>query len=217
MKLIELAKGGIQTDLRQRIIDSSLVLFEQYGFHRVSVKQIVEAAGVSKGGFYHHFSTKGELLFVIHDIFISFVLERATIGNEKYKSPTKRLDSIIADFVSVFDVYKAHLTVFYQEYNYLEPEHEAIVKNKRNRFKGIIKQVIQDGVDNGEFRKDLSVDITTMAILGMVNWTYKWYQRDGEKTIEEIANYYIDFMMQAILTDIAPPEEEQDNISSTNF
>ena len=190
--------GWIPTDLRERIIEASLSLFEQHGFHGVTVNQIVDAAGISKGGFYHHFTSKDELLFVIHDIFITYVLERAIRANEQNLAPKDRLRLIIKDFVNVFDIYKAHLTVFYQESIYLKAEHEEIVKKKRNEFKTIIQNVIKEGVAAGDFRRDLSVEITTMAVLGMVNWTYKWYQRDGEKRIEEIADIYTDLILHAV-------------------
>jgi len=71
------SKGVITTGLRENIIQTSLSLFEQKGFHGVSINEIVEVAGTSKGGFYHHFSSKDELLFVIHDIFITYVLKKA--------------------------------------------------------------------------------------------------------------------------------------------
>lgn len=119
----------------------------------------------------------------------------------QHDSPAKKLRTIVKDFVSVFDIYKPHLTVFYQESIYLQPEHEIIVKKKRTEFKEVIKQTVKEGVASGEFRKALSVEITTMAILGMVNWTYKWYQRSGENNIEEIADYYIDLIMHAVLSE----------------
>ncbi|WP_249869641.1 TetR/AcrR family transcriptional regulator [Oceanobacillus saliphilus] len=163
------------------------------------MNQIIEDAGTSKGGFYHHFTSKDELLFVIHDTFITHVLEKATAANKLYQSPTKRLQAIVKDFVSVFDLYKAHLSVFYQESIYLKPQHEVVVKEKRHQFKQIIKQAIRDGKDSGEFRETLSVDITTMAILGMVNWTYKWYQKSGINTIEEIGDMFVDLILHAVL------------------
>src|SRR5699024_11550778 len=121
--------------------------------------------------------------------------------DEQNKTAMERLHTIIKDFVSVFDIYKAHLTVFYQESVYLKPEHEAIVKKKRNDFREIIKKTVVDGINNDEFRPSLSVDITTMAILGMVNWTYKWYKQSGKNNIDEIAAYYIDFIMHAVLNE----------------
>lgn len=196
---INFKEGGIRTGLRNKIIQTSLILFEQEGFHGVSINKIVEAAGTSKGGFYHHFSSKDELLFVIHDIFITYALEKAKRADRLYDTPTRRLQAIIKEFVKVFHLYKAHLTVFYQESIYLRPEYEKIIKEKRDEFKQIIINVIQDGKDDGEFRDEIQVDITAMAILGMVNWIYKWYKKTGEKTIEEISDIFIDLILHAVL------------------
>ncbi|WP_042223662.1 TetR/AcrR family transcriptional regulator [Oceanobacillus manasiensis] len=187
------------TELRQKIIESSLLLFEQDGFHGVTVKQIVENVGTSKGGFYHHFSSKDELLYVIHDTFISYVLEKASIANAIHTSPTLKLQAIIKDFVKVFDLYKPHISVFYQENIYLKPHYAKLINEKRNLFKEMIIQAIKDGKKAGEFRQDLSVEITSMAILGMVNWTYKWYKQSGEKSINEIGDIFVDLILRSVL------------------
>ncbi|MFD2630605.1 TetR/AcrR family transcriptional regulator [Oceanobacillus kapialis] len=192
-------EGGVITDLRKRIIQSSLLLFEEDGFHGVTVRQIVEKAGTSKGGFYHHFSSKDELLFVIHDTFISYVLEKASIANATHTSPTSKLRAIIKDFVKVFDLYKPHITVFYQENKYLKPHYAKLINQKRDTYKEMIIQAIRDGKEAGEFRQDLSVEITSMAILGMVNWTYKWYKQSGEKSINEIGDIFVDLILRSVV------------------
>ncbi|API94038.1 TetR/AcrR family transcriptional regulator [Virgibacillus pantothenticus] len=181
------------------MIQSSLLLFEKKGFHGVTVNEIVRKAKASKGGFYHHFTSKEELLYVIHDTFISYVLEKAAYANNSYTSPTDKLKAIIKDFVKVFDIYKPHISVFYQESIYLKPEYEHLIKQKRDQFKQLILQTIAEGQANGEFRKDLPAEITGMAILGMVNWTYKWYQPKGKNTIDEISDIFIELILQAIL------------------
>ncbi len=43
------------------IIDASKKLFFAHGFSDVSTEQIAKEAGISKGGIFHHFSTKEEL------------------------------------------------------------------------------------------------------------------------------------------------------------
>lgn len=192
-------EGGVITDLRQKIIHSSLLLFEKQGFHGVTVNQIVKEVGTSKGGFYHHFTSKDELLFIIHDTFITYVLEKAIVANKTYESPTKKLQAIIKDFVKVFDLYKPHISVFYQETIYLKPEYEILIKKKRDQFKQIIARAICEGKAAAEFRSDLPVEITTMAILGMVNWTYKWYKQSGTKSIEEIGDIFVDLILHSVL------------------
>lgn len=186
-------------DLREKIIQKSLELFEQEGYHAVSVNKIVELAHTSKGGFYHHFSSKNEVLFVIHDLFITHALSKAKESNMLNDTPTNRLKNIIDEFVKVFDLYKSHLSVFYQESFFLDDKYEKIIKEKRNEFKFIIINVLNDGIRTGEFRKELDVEITTMAILGMVNWIYKWYDSNGRKTIAEISHIYIDLILHSVV------------------
>ncbi|MCG1028391.1 TetR family transcriptional regulator [Virgibacillus halodenitrificans] len=189
----------MRTELRQKIIQSALLLFEKQGYHGVTVNQIVEDVGTSKGGFYHHFKSKDELLYVIHDTFISYALEKATKANDMHDSPTKKLQAIIHDFVKVFDIYKPHISVFYQENIYLNEEYEILIKKKRDQFKNIIMKALYEGKEQGEFRSDLQVDITGMAILGMVNWTYKWYHQGGFRTIDDISNIFVDLILHAVL------------------
>ncbi|WP_409305969.1 TetR/AcrR family transcriptional regulator [Peribacillus sp. SCS-155] len=185
------------------MIETSLTLFEKHGFHGVTVNQIVKASGTSKGGFYHHFQSKDELLFVIHDYFISYVVTKAKEAIATCKTPTDKLRRIIKSFVKVFDLYKSHISVFYQESIYLKPQYASAIREKRQCYKNILFQVIREGIDAGEFREDLSVEITGMSILGMVNWTYKWYKKDGINSIDEIADIYLDIILRAIASDAA--------------
>ncbi|GLH62438.1 MULTISPECIES: TetR/AcrR family transcriptional regulator [Parageobacillus] len=189
--------------LRDRIIDTALRLFEKYGYHGVTVDRIVTESNTSKGGFYHNFKSKDELLYHIHDVFITYVLNKAQEAYENYTTSTERLYAIIQSFVKVFHLYKPHITVFYQESTYLKPEYSEKINRKRDEFKEVIFRVIREGIEAGEFRSELSVEITGMSIIGMVNWTYKWYNPDGPMTIEQIANYFADFILHSILTEEA--------------
>jgi len=198
----------VNSNLRTKIIEAALVLFEKHGYHGVTVNQIIKVAGTSKGGFYHHFTSKDELLYVIHDTFITYVLEKATLAKETYHSPTKQLQAILKEFVKVFDLYKPHITVFYQENIYLRPQYEKQIKKKRDQFKQMISDVIHEGKHRGEFRSTIDIEITTMAILGIVNWTYMWYDPAGQKTIDDISEIFIDLIFHAILQeDIGEPNQ----------
>ncbi|MFC4799344.1 TetR/AcrR family transcriptional regulator [Neobacillus sp. GCM10023253] len=189
--------------LRERIIETSLQLFEAHGFHRVTVDMIVKECGASKGGFYHNFKSKDELLYIIHNQFISYVLEKGQAACEQWNTPTERLHNIIKSFVTMIDLYKNEVTIFYQESSYLPPEYFNNIEIKRDQYKNLMFQVIHDGIKCGEFRKELPVPIISMAIFGMINWIYKWYQKNGRYTIEEIADIYSDIILHSILTKTA--------------
>lgn len=202
----------MKTGLRNKIIETALLLFEEKGFHGVSINEIVTTAGTSKGGFYHHFSSKDELLYVIHDIFITYAIENAHQADRLYTKASERLQAIIKGFVGVFHLYKPHLTVFYQEATYLQPEYERIIRKKREEFRMIIEHVIRAGKEQGEFREEIEVDIVVMAILGMVNWIHKWYDEEGEKSISEIADVFNDFILHAVLKKELIEKENYENL-----
>lgn len=187
--------------LKQRIVDTSLVMFEKHGYHGVTVDQIVEECGTSKGGFYHNFKSKDELLYHIHDVFISYVLDRAKEAYDNYSTPVSRLCAIIMSFTKVFDLYKPHITVFYQESTYLKGDFEQQINEKRDAYRKVILQVIREGQESGDFRTEVSAEISTMAIIGMVNWTYKWFKKDGKLTMEQIGYIFNDLLIHALMTE----------------
>lgn len=193
---------------KEKITEVALQLFEAKGYHAVTVDKIVKESGLSKGAFYHYFKSKDELLYSIHDYFITYVLDEAQEAYEKWKTPTERLYEIIKSFVMMFDMYRPHVTVFYQESLYLAPEYFYEIKKKRDQYKEMMFKVVQEGIDCGEFRKELPVPITSMAIFGMINWTYKWYKTNGDYSVKEIANIYADFVLHSVLTPTALQNEK---------
>lgn len=46
---------------RERILDAAGKLFRRFGFHGVSINQVMAEAGLTRGGFYAHFDSKVEL------------------------------------------------------------------------------------------------------------------------------------------------------------
>ena len=59
---------------RQRIFETALRLFRTQGVDATSVDQIVQAAGVSKGSFFVHFSTKNAIFGAYVDHLTEFLL-----------------------------------------------------------------------------------------------------------------------------------------------
>src|SRR5262245_51285748 len=46
---------------RARIVDSARVLFNRHGFEAVSIDDVMKGAGLTRGGFYSHFTSKESL------------------------------------------------------------------------------------------------------------------------------------------------------------
>lgn len=46
---------------REKIVESARILFNRHGFQEVTIDQVMEEIGMTRGGFYNHFSSKDEL------------------------------------------------------------------------------------------------------------------------------------------------------------
>jgi len=58
---------------RQRILDEAATLFRRHGYRGVGIDRIMAAAGLTRGGFYAHFSSKQELFAEVLDRESDFV------------------------------------------------------------------------------------------------------------------------------------------------
>lgn len=54
-------------DTRKRIVQAAITLAQEQGTRGLTMEAVAEAAGVSKGGLFHHFASKDELLCAIID------------------------------------------------------------------------------------------------------------------------------------------------------
>lgn len=191
----------VKQTVKQRIIETALDLFQMKGYHGVSVDEIVEKAGTSKGGFYHNFKSKDALLYEIHDVFISYVLKETKFVYEQNDTPIEKLCAVLYAFTNVFDLYQRHITVFYDESAYLPHDYKQVIIEKRIEYRKLMERLIEEGKKSGHFREEISTKITTMAIIGLVNWTYKWYKQNGELTMEQITVYFNDIILRGICTE----------------
>lgn len=188
-------------DTRDKIIQSAVKLFGEKGYHSTSIQEISQKAGVSKGAVFHYFPNKSELLYVIHDIHIDMLLESAKrILDKNNLTANDKLRELIIDLVHHLADYRLYVLVLLREFINVTDENKlTIIKDKRDMYEKAFHTVIKDGVKNGEFRKDLNIDITVKAIFGMCNWTPRWLNPEGELLPSQIGLIFWDIVKSGLL------------------
>jgi AcrR family transcriptional regulator len=53
-------------EMRERILDVALELFNEQGYDKTSLREIAERLGVTKAALYYHFERKEDILFQLH-------------------------------------------------------------------------------------------------------------------------------------------------------
>ncbi|HYG59132.1 MAG TPA: TetR/AcrR family transcriptional regulator [Symbiobacteriaceae bacterium] len=182
-----------QGDMKRAMIHAALELFQEKGYPLVSVQDIVNVMGVTKGAFYYYFQSKEELLFMIHDEFIEYELAAAEATLREDLAPATKLARMIKELLESVSKFQSHVKVFFRDWHYLNEQDKAQIKSKRDRYERMFYEVIVQGKESGAFRQDVDPRIATFAVFGMCNWMYQWYKPTARLTVDEIAR-----MMQTI-------------------
>lgn len=139
--------GGLMK-VKEQIIAEALDLFSTKGYDKTSISDICKASGSSRGGFYHHFQSKEDVLNAITDDYMSdfsLVFQKAL-----KKQSGNQLDLFEKVFDTIIDFKIGQIT----EWNTLQKiflfkgNHQIILKISRTFEKmvsEILEQVIREG------------------------------------------------------------------------
>lgn len=167
-------KKALET--REKLLKTSLDLFNKHGYEHVSVEQITKACNVSKGTFYTHFPSKYDVIlekFKELDNFYRTVeknIDPTLPASEKillvYQEQMRYLTNIVGKDL-LRTVYTAAMT------NQVEQDHYLI--NPQRKIFQIMNTYIEEGIQHGEFRQDVSAaTIQTLIQRCMRANVYDW-------------------------------------------
>ncbi len=167
-------------DLKDRVFRVALELFGERGYAGVSVDEIISRAEISKGGFYHHFSRKDDLLYAIEEVFMDHMIQQVEYTASAPGGAEGRLRAIVRIVVETVVNNRSYFQVFFREDAILATKRFRPIRQKRARLEEIVRGVIRDGIAKGELRTDLPAEVISSALFGMGLWTYRWFRPSAE-------------------------------------
>jgi AcrR family transcriptional regulator len=184
---------------RRDLMDASVRLFAARGFELTTVQEIVAEAGVTKGAFYHHFSSKDDVLFEIHEDFITSLLERTQVVLDRKLRPRQALAEIIREMLVSFEMFNEAVSVFLREHRSLSAEAHDRVRAKRDMYERMLIELIEEGIRVGDFRPLSNVRLVAFGINGMCVWAHEWFDPHKDLSATKIAELYADVVMNGLV------------------
>lgn len=153
----------------QDIITAAIEVFAQDGYHEAKISKIAELANVATGSVYLYFESKGDLLVkIFSDLWIKLISLVKTINERDDLSSTEKLEGFID---TVFDVFTANsklALLFVKEQPHFLQDKDNKLNILYNNFLEIGEKILDDGVNNNSFNKNLDKKITKNFIYGGV-------------------------------------------------
>ena len=186
---------------RERILDAAVALFAEQGYDATSVTQVIERAGLTKGGFYHHFASKDELLYEVYGDLITRQLASMDQILARGLTRTETLRLLIEDLVVSTAGSAQQAVVFWRELHHLADEHTAVYRKARRRYHDAVRKLIADGQKAREFGTAASAETVTFTIFGVINELPLWYRPTGRQRPAQIAEELADFVLTGLEVD----------------
>ena len=177
---------------------AALRLFKEKGYDATSMRDIAAEVGINKGSLYSHIRSKEDLLIPVFERAMGVLQDQIEdIASDVSLGPTDRLKRALHAHVTAVADNLDVLTVYLSEWRQLAAESLTTVRGQRERYAALFLQILQDGVDSGEFRP-MDTRIVMLGMIGMCNYLFRWYRPDGRLSPEEVADELIEMVMQGV-------------------
>lgn len=163
---MDLREKGIKS--KKKLLKSAQKCFAKYGYDATGVAKICEHAGLSKGAFYHHFSSKQGLFLEMMDLWLK-ILDRYI---DNIKKDSKSIPELVMNIASkarpIFLEAEGQLPIFIELWMKASRDKKlrkiTIVSYKK--YLKFFREIIDEGIRKGSIRK-VDPDIISRMIVAV--------------------------------------------------
>lgn len=182
---------------RRHILSGAAELFMDQGFHATSVRQIGDYLDISQSSLYYHAKNKPQILIDLNSEFMNDLVDAMEAIAALDTDPLEKLRVVILELLSVVAEHKAVVTVVLHERRSLPPDAARKIQAQRDRVDMIIDGIVADGIAAGQIVQR-SPALVRLALTGMTNWAYTWFDPDGPLTATDIAESFSALLFDGI-------------------
>ncbi|WP_205965416.1 TetR/AcrR family transcriptional regulator [Pseudooceanicola onchidii] len=180
------------------ILEVGARIFAEKGFDAATMRDVSEASGVSKALLYHHFESKDQFFAQIatrsarrlNDFVIERIPEQGTAA--------EKVRAFMIAMAEFFQEYRwAWIAASTAFWNDPDRHRQAERMERRAQLEHTLRDLIREGVDNGEFN-EIDPAMTGRLILSGINWMHRWYNPKKEMTAAQIVDAYFGILLQGL-------------------
>jgi TetR/AcrR family transcriptional regulator, transcriptional repressor for nem operon len=187
--------------LKEKIIHESLKLFSLNGFLSTSILDIISAAETSKGGFYNHFSSKEDLFYQVLDESRKIWREKNLNGLDVIEDSIGKIKQLLTNYRDGYLLDAENFPggcifiMFAVELGDSRPHLSREVQKGFVGLKAMIKRLLDEGKDSGEFFNGINTDIITEILFnGMLGASVNYSVDRSIDTLAHSINSLIDYV-----------------------
>lgn len=159
-----------KTNIRDRIVQSAIECFSEYGFDRSRMDDIAQRADLSKGTLYLYFKSKEDLFYAICENNLKVIKEQLSLIF------ATRKENLLYDVEQFYDNLqklekKGDEKVFFEivAESARNPKLQKILYEQRTKIFDVVKEYLDLQVQKGFFRKNIDTEAIASGLVALYN------------------------------------------------
>jgi len=177
----------------QKILDASLKLFVERGFHGTSTSEIAKAAGVATGTLFHYFKTKEELINRLFMYSKESMISGASGHYDENKPLKENLKALWLKFMH-FGLDESDKFQFILTFHY-SPYITSLTREQLDTRTEDMLGVYKKGIESREIKEisfELAMDYFWGHIVSTVNHFQRYPENLNQKTLDQAFELFWD-------------------------
>ena len=182
---------------KRNIFEKSMELFAKKGYEATSIEEITAVAGIAKGTFYYHFSSKEEIFEFLIEEGMKLLKNNIEIKTYKLENSIDKIKAIILIQIKLAIKYENFLKIIISSMWGTESRNQ-ICRNSINEYINIIDEIVKEGIKKNEIKNNNN-EITAYSIFQTITSTmlYKDNLKD-KRDIEKLCNDFCNILVNGI-------------------
>jgi AcrR family transcriptional regulator len=193
------ARGASGQARREQIVTLAARLFGEKGYDGTSLRDIAEAAGITKAALYYHFPDKERLYEDVAMTRMSALLEEVKAAVETTDDPVEKVRQFMLASARRMDRdrlgWMATVNIFWSLDR--TKRGSAIIK-VRDEFEHLLRDLIADAIKQKHFRL-VDPAVLGRLLLSGLNQLPRWHQPKGRLSAPQVVDQYFNIIMQGVL------------------
>jgi AcrR family transcriptional regulator len=169
------------------VLRTAIDLFNRQGYDGTSMGDLAAELGVTKSAIYHHVPSKEHLLSEALDEALAGLESAITDAEQTTNaSANDRLRSVVRQSVEVLVAHQPAVTLLLRVRGNSDVELEALTR--RRHIDARLATLVQAAAAEGSLRMDVSPDLVSRLLFGMVNSLVEWYRPGGPVEASDLAD-----------------------------
>lgn len=187
-----------ELDKRLAIGRAAAKLFDEMGYLETSLKDISVAAKLSKGGIYHYFSSKHEILYFVLDNYMDLLLGGLEDDLKGIADNSSKIKFVLFRHLSLYNRQVPEAKALLIDSRNLPAKYFRDIAAKEKKYAQIVTDILSNLLDGSV--KPVTSKAISYTLFGMCNAIMYWYDAEGPITLEELSNLCYDIFMKGVFS-----------------